>query len=199
MGMHVHELHAAAVHAPLVLLPAAAAVDLAAALNRKASTASLGRRLWWLTVGGAAVAGVAGLAAAHEIKAADPETEDMLWLHGIGNFGILLGGIGIALWRRYRKPSLAEASIGIGATALAAYTAYLGGEMVYARGVGVRAVPPSATAGVGDSPPVLSAAAPRAFFRDAAAGLGWLVRRTVRALLGRQPVHPHALLGGGSG
>src|SRR5262245_29180493 len=108
MAMHVHELHAAAVHAPLVLMPAAAAVDLGAAVSKNRRRAALGRQLWWLAVGGAAVAGLAGLAASQEIKADDPASEDMLWLHGIGNFAILLGGVGMALWRTFRRPSATQ-------------------------------------------------------------------------------------------
>jgi uncharacterized membrane protein len=190
--MRVHELHAAAVHAPLVLLPAAAAVDLVAAVSGSTQQAALGRRLWWWAVGGGAVAGLAGLAASQEIKADDKHAEDMMWLHGIGNFSILVGGIGLALWRSFRKPSVTEAAVGLAATALAGYTAYLGGEMVYRHGMGVRAMPRIAPTGVGESPPVLSAAAPRTFLRDAIGGLAWLFRRTAKLLSGRQPVHPGA-------
>ena len=182
MALRVHELHAAAVHAPLVLLPASAAVDLGAALTGNARTAALGRRLWWWAVGGAAVAGIAGLAASQEVRAEEPATADMLWLHGIGNFSLLLGGLGLALWRTFRRPSVAGASLGLGAAALGGYTAYLGGELVYSRGVGVR------PDGVGASPYLLSRAAPGAFMRDAIRGLGWLVTRTARAILGREPV-----------
>ena len=43
MAMRVHELHAASTHAPLVLLPAAALVDLAAAVSGDRRQAALGR------------------------------------------------------------------------------------------------------------------------------------------------------------
>jgi uncharacterized membrane protein len=192
MAMRVHELHAAAVHAPLVLLPAAALVDLDAATRGGARRAALGRRLWWLGVGAAGLAGVAGLAASQEIKTDDPTSEDMMWLHGAGNVGILLSGAGMAIWRSFRRPSLGGALLGVGAAGLALYTAYLGGEMVYGRGVGVRALPRIAPTGVRRSPPVLSRAAPGAFARDAVAGLVWLFRRTARALLGRRPIDRNA-------
>src|SRR5437868_5762574 len=51
MSLRVHELHAATFHAPLLLMPAAAAVDLTAALGgvqRRAPRARLGRIPWWL-------------------------------------------------------------------------------------------------------------------------------------------------------
>ena len=160
MTMHVHEVHAAAVHAPLVLLPAAAAVDLAAALTGDRRQAALGRRLWWLEVGAAAFAGVAGLAASQEIKAEDPDTRDMLWLHGVGNVAGLLGGVGLAVWRSFRGPSVGQALLGLAAGGVSFFTAYLGGELVYGRGVGVRAQPALAANGVRRSPRLLSAAAP---------------------------------------
>jgi len=188
MAMRVHEVHAASTHAPLVVLPAAALVDLAAAISGDRGQASLGRKLWWLGVGAGALAGVAGLAASQEIKADDSRAEDMMWLHGAANFMILLGATGIALWRTVRRPSVVSSGIGLGACALATYTAYLGGEMVYAHGVGVRTMPWIAPTGVRQSPSVLSAAAPGTFLRDAVKGFAWLIRRTVRAFSGRQPV-----------
>jgi uncharacterized membrane protein len=188
MAMHVHELHAASTHAPLVILPAAALVDLAASLSGDRRGAALGRKLWWLGVGAGALAGVAGLAASQEIKAEEGRTEDMMWLHGAANFTILLGATGLALWRSFRRPSITSSAIGLGACAAATYTAYLGGEMVYAHGVGVRTMPWIAPTGVRRSPSVLSASAPGTFLRDAVRGFAWLIRRTVRAISGRQPV-----------
>lgn len=195
MAMHVHEVHAAVIHAPLALLPAAAAVDLVAAAGDHDGLHKAGRKLWWMAVGAGAFAGVAGLAASQEIKANDRQTEDMMWLHGIGNTAILLAGVGMAVWRTFRRPSLPQALTGLAASGLAMYTAYLGGEMVYGQGVGVRAMPGLAPTGVAHSEPVLSARAPGMFLRDAVRGLGWLMRRTSRALTARQPVARRALRG----
>jgi uncharacterized membrane protein len=188
MPMHVHELHAASIHAPLVLLPAAGLVDLAAALSGDRRQAILGRKLWWLGVGAGALAGLSGLAASQEIRAEDARSEDMMWLHGAANFTIVLGATGIALWRSFRRPSIGAAAVGLGACAVAMYTAYLGGEMVYAHGVGVRTMPWIAPTGVRRSPSILSAAAPGTFLRDVVRGFAWLIRRTARAFSGRQPV-----------
>ena len=176
MAMHVHELHAALVHAPLVFLPAAAAIDLSAILTKDPAREALGRKLWWLTVGGALLAGVSGLASSQEIKAEDPDTDDMLWTHGMANVAILLGSTGIAVWRSFRRPSATQAVLALATAGLAAYTASLGGEMVYGRGVGVRVVSKLAPNGVRRSPRVLSRSAPATFVRDALAGVAWLVR-----------------------
>ncbi len=189
MAMHVHELHAASTHAPLVILPAAALVDLVAAVSGDRRKAALGRKLWWWGVGAGAIAGVAGLAASQEIKAEDARSEDMMWLHGAANFAIVLGATGIALWRTFRRPSVTAAAVGLGACGAAIYTAYLGGEMVYAHGVGVRNMPWIAPTGVRRSPSVPSASAPGTFLRDAVRGLAWLVRRTARVFAGRQRVN----------
>ena len=54
MPLRTHELHPSLVHAPLVLLPATAVVDLLAAtrpLDRRLDRTA--RRLWWMTAGGA--------------------------------------------------------------------------------------------------------------------------------------------------
>jgi uncharacterized membrane protein len=188
MGMRVHELHAAIIHAPLALLPTAAAVDLAAALKGDRGYARLGRRLWWIGAGSSLLAGLAGAAASQEIRADEQRTSDMVWLHGIGNVALLAGAIGITAWRSFHRPSVGLATAGLVASAASLYTAYLGGEMVYGHGVGVTAMPGYTLSGVEDSPPLLSRRAPGVFLRDALAGLRWLFRRGSQAALGRQPV-----------
>jgi uncharacterized membrane protein len=188
VGLRVHEVHAAVIHAPLALLPTAAAVDLMAAATGNRSYGRLGRGLWWWAAGSALFAGLAGAAASQEIRADDQRASDMVWLHGIGNLGLLLGAIGIAAWRSVRPPSAALASVGLIASGASFYTAYLGGEMVYGHGIGIRAMPGYTRAGVEDSPALFSRRAPGRFLRDAVAGLRWLFRRGSQAALGRQPV-----------
>jgi uncharacterized membrane protein len=188
MGMRVHELQAAMVHAPIAILPTAAAVDLVAAITGSRRQARLGRRLWWAGATAGLLAGLGGMAASQEVKVEDEPTSDMLWLHGVGNLGLVLGAFGIAAWRSSHKPTVTEAAIGLAACGLSFYTAYPGGEMVYGRGVGVRSMPRYTATGVADSPPVLSRAAPGTFLRDAVRGLRWLIDRTGQALAGRKPI-----------
>jgi uncharacterized membrane protein len=192
MGMHVHELHAAMVHAPLALLPTAATVDLAAALTGSRHTARFGRQLWWVAAGSGLLAGMAGLAASQEVKGDSPRTSDMIWLHGVGNAGLVLGALGMVAWRRGHRPTVTQATLGLLACGMSLYTAYLGGEMVYGQGVGVRAMPGYTATGVAASPPLLSRAAPGAFLRDALQGLRWLVDRTRQAIAGRRPIDRRA-------
>jgi uncharacterized membrane protein len=188
MGIRLHEVHAATVHAPLALLPAAAAVDLAAAITGDRAQARLGRTLWWAGAGTGLLAGLGGLAASQEVRAEDQRTSDMIWLHGVGNFTLLLGALGIAAWRTAHRPSIPQAVAGLVASAASMYTAYLGGSMVYQRGVGVGAMPGYTDAGVEDSPPLFSRRAPGKFARDVVAGLRWLFSRGRQAANGRLPV-----------
>jgi uncharacterized membrane protein len=200
MAIQLHELHPTLIHAPLVLLPTAAAVDVAAVSARfgvrKLALDLAGRKLWWAGVGGALAAGLAGMAASQEIRLDDEAAKDAMWLHGAGNFGILLAGAGLAAWRSSHRATALSAALGAGAVGAAIYTAWLGGELVYAHGAGVKGLPAGARAGVEDSPRLLSAAAPWRLLRDAAKGMAWLVTRGGRLATRKAPLASGAAKGG---
>src|SRR5689334_3802073 len=113
MGMRVHELHAAMVHSPLAILPTAAVVDLAAAVSGNKHQARLGRQLWWVGAGTALFAGLAGMAASQEVKGGTERSSDMIWLHGVGNVGLVAGAIGMLAWRRRNRPTVTQATLGL--------------------------------------------------------------------------------------
>ncbi|HET9594722.1 MAG TPA: DUF2231 domain-containing protein, partial [Anaeromyxobacteraceae bacterium] len=186
MPLQIHELHPTLVHAPLVLLPAAAGVDLAAVsargrLRRFALDAA-GRRLWWVAVGSAALAGAAGMAASQEVHLEDPAARDAMWLHGMGNTCILLAGVGLAAWRSGHRATAASAAMGAAAVGAAVYTAWLGGELVYTHGAGVKRM------GAADSPPLFSARGPARLLADAGRGLAWLMGRAGRLAARKEPL-----------
>jgi uncharacterized membrane protein len=188
--MRIHELHPSTVHAPLMLLPATAIVDLLAALrpfDRRLDRA--GRRLWWGTAGGALFVGLTGMAASQEIELREERARDMMFLHGIGNFALVLSAFGVAAWRSRHRASLTSAAAGLLASAASVYTAYLGGELVYAHGAGVKALGGAAA----EAPPLFSPRAPARLARDAARGLRWLLSRGERAVSGREKVDRAAL------
>jgi uncharacterized membrane protein len=188
--MRTHELHPSIVHAPLVLLPATAVVDLLAAMrpfDRRLDR--VGRRLWWGTAGGALLVGLTGMAASQEIELRDDRARDMMFLHGIGNFGLVLSAFGVAAWRARNRATLTSAVAGLLASAASVYTAYLGGELVYSHGAGVKALGGAAA----QSPALFSAQAPGRLARDAVRGLAWLLSRGQRAVSGRQKVDRSAL------
>jgi uncharacterized membrane protein len=190
MSMRTHELHPSLVHAPLVLLPAAALVDFLAAFSpRDRRLDRMGCRLWWGTVAAGLVTGLAGMAAAQEVELQDDRARDRMFLHGIGNLTLVLSAAGVATWRSSHRASLTSAATGLVATGAALYTAYLGGELVYADGAGVKALG-GAAAG---NPPLFSRQAPGRLGRDAVRGLGWLLARSWRAVTGRQRIDRTAL------
>ena len=123
MPMRTHELHPSIVHAPLVLLPATAFIDLLAAvrpLDRRLDRA--GRRLWWTTAGGALLVGLTGMAASQEIDVRDPRARDVMFLHGIGNFALVLAAFGVAAWRTANHASMTSACAGFAASAASSST-----------------------------------------------------------------------------
>jgi uncharacterized membrane protein len=192
MSVRTHELHPMLIHAPLVLLPLSAASEVAAAGSRswvrRRVLDRVGRRLWWGTAASGLLAGVAGMAASREVDLGDRRAQDAMFVHGLGNLVVVVGALGLAAWRSGHRASGLTAGFGTGALLAALYTAWLGGELVYTHGAGVKAV-----RGVGDAPPLFSIQAPARLTRDAAGGLGWLMRRAGRALSGLEPLHARDL------
>jgi uncharacterized membrane protein len=190
MPIRTHELHPSIVHAPLVLLPAAAVIDLLATLSprdRRLERAS--RRLWWATAGGGLVVGLSGMAASQEIELRSDHARDMMFVHGIGNLTIVLSAFGIAAWRARNRASFTSTMAGFAAAGAAIYTAYLGGELVYSHGAGVKPLGGAAA----DAPPLFSREGPARLARDAARGLRWLLSRGYRAVTRQQLVDRNAL------
>jgi uncharacterized membrane protein len=190
MAMRTHELHPSLVHFPLALLPAAAFVDLASAMrpgDRRLDR--IGRKLWWAMAGTGLATGLAGMAASQEIELPNDRARDMMFLHGIGNFGLVLAAFGVAAWRARNHASFTSAATGLLAAGAATYTAYLGGELVYTHGAGVTRLG-GMTA---EAPALFSARGGKRLVKDAGRGLSWLLRRAYRAVSGQQRVDRTAL------
>jgi uncharacterized membrane protein len=195
MAIRVHELHPMLVHAPLVMLPAAATVDLLSVGSsgrlRRSAYSAIGRKLWWGTAVSGLAAGLAGMASSQEVDA-DDHARDMMLVHGLGNVTLVVAALGLAVWRTTHRATPLSAGLGAGAMIAATYTAWLGGEMVYSHGVGVKARDEVAADPL-RSPPLLSRHAPAAFARDAARGLAWLLRRGAASVRGRDRVRLEAV------
>lgn len=190
MAMRTHELHPTLVHAPLVLLPAAALVEVLAAVRpRERRLQRAGRRLWWAASISGLAAGLAGMAASQEVQLDTDDARDAMFVHGIGNLTLVVSALGIAVWRARRVATPTSAVAGVVATCAAAYTAYLGGELVYAHGAGIVRLGGVAA----ESPALFSRTAPGRLGRDAVRGLLWLLRRGGRALTSKQRVSRTAL------
>jgi uncharacterized membrane protein len=192
MRVRLHEVHAAIVHFPLALLPAALLLEIAAIVGESGSVARTGTVFWQAAAASAVLAGLTGMAASQQVKAEDRTSNDMMWVHAAGNAVFALGVIGVAAFRTFAGPSAIAIVVGLAAMGASLYTASLGGKMVYGRGIGVGSMPPGAATGVKRSPPVLSTAAPLAFVRDVVRGLRWFWSRAARLITGREPLAPGA-------
>ena len=115
MPMRVHELHPSLIHAPLALLPAATLVDAIAATTpsraRRLALSSAGRTLWWAAAGSGLAAGLAGMAASQELRIEDRRARDAMFVHGIGNFTMVVAAFGVAAWRSTHRASLATGPV----------------------------------------------------------------------------------------
>jgi uncharacterized membrane protein len=168
MTIRLQEVHPSLVHLPISLLPLAIGAD---ALGRATGNRGLletGRRTVGVAAVGAALSGVSGLIAQEEVNV-QGETMDMLITHrNINIAATLVTGL-MAVWRSKRyRPSLGYLGLGLAGVGVLAYSAYLGGTLVYKHGVGV------APAGgqYRKNPPELGAVAEAgAFARDAAKDL----------------------------
>lgn len=138
MAMRLQELHPSVVHYPIALLPVSLAADALGLLTRNRSLLELGRLTMPIAAASAAVAGVFGLIA-QEVIDTDEEGMDMLITHRTLNLGLI--GMAAAMAARRvteKEPSPGYLAAGAAGVAAMIYSAYLGGQMVYDRGVGVR-------------------------------------------------------------
>jgi uncharacterized membrane protein len=137
MAMRLQELHPALVHFPISLLPTTLAIDAAGRVTGDATLLEIGRRGIVFAAGSAAVSAIAGLLA-QEASHFDEDTRDILITHRNLNLG-LIGLTGWMAVRRLRRerPGIGYLLAGMAGIAVMTYSAYLGGHMVYERGVGV--------------------------------------------------------------
>jgi uncharacterized membrane protein len=139
MAMKLHELHPSLIHFPLALLPLSIGADLLGRVTSNERLLDLGRRTMPLAAASGFVAGVAGLMAQTEVKA-EGTAMDLLKTHRTLNLGLVAIASAMAVQRvRNEKPSAAYLGLGLAGIAAMAYSAYLGGEMVYRDGVGIEA------------------------------------------------------------
>lgn len=139
MAMKLQEVHPSLVHFPLALLPLSVGADLLGRLTGSEALLDIGRRMMPLAAGSAVVAGAAGLMAQTEVEA-DGEALEMLKTHRTLNLGLVTVASAMAAYRSGReRPSVGYLAMGLAGLATMAYSAYLGGAMVYHEGVGVEA------------------------------------------------------------
>lgn len=139
MTMRLQEVHPMLTHGAVVALPTAIGVDVAARITDSDQLYRLGRALMPIATTTAAVTAATGLVAEQTVDV-EGRGAEMLSLHRTINLG--LGGVATAMsgYRMMRRrPGWGYLSLGLAAIGAMTYSAYLGGNMVYAEGVGVEA------------------------------------------------------------
>ena len=137
MAVQLQEMHPALVHLPIALLPLAVGADVIGSLADNDSLLAFGQKAIGVAAVGAVGSAVTGLIAGEEVNV-EGASEDMLITHRNLNFIATVIAGGMALWRfNHKKPNAAYLGVGAVGVGVLAYTAYLGGKLVYDVGVGV--------------------------------------------------------------
>jgi uncharacterized membrane protein len=193
MAIRLHELHPTLVHAPLGLLPVAAGLDVICALNQDRFLDRTARTLWGLGTLGGLFAGATGLAASQEVKITDKNVEQAMLIHGLGNVLVTLAAASMVGFRARHRPTVTSAFVAVGAIAATLFTGWLGGELVYSRGVGVKRMAAAQGEGVSDSPDLVSSESPRRFLSDVANGFVWAMRSAKKLATGEEKLTRRAI------
>lgn len=137
MAIRLQQMHPAIVHFPITLLPIAVGADLLGCIAGSESLHGFGRKAIGLAAVGALASAVTGLIAGEEVNV-EGESHDMLVTHRNLNFVATVVAISMAVWRVKRdRPNAVYLGAGLTGVSVLAYTAYLGGKLVYDTGVGV--------------------------------------------------------------
>ncbi|HEY0877488.1 MAG TPA: DUF2231 domain-containing protein [Zeimonas sp.] len=137
MAIRLEEMHPTLVHLPIAVLPLAVAADWLGAIRDDDSLREVGRTAIRVAAAGAVAAAGTGLIAGEEVN--EGEAREILMTHRNLNAAVTVTTLGMASWRgRTARPGALYLATGFAAVGLLGYTAYLGGKMVYANGVGVK-------------------------------------------------------------
>ncbi len=175
MAMRLSELHPALVHFPIALLPVAIGADALANLTGDRELRSVGKIGIGLAAASSALAGVFGLIAQEEVSV-DDRSRPILQTHRTLNVAALGVVTALAVKRAsMKRPGLGYLLAGLGAIAAVTVSGYLGGKLVYARGLGVE----KAGGIYGPDPKLTPRNAPRAIVtaaKDLASGIAHAAR-----------------------
>ena len=178
MAIRLQQMHPALVHLPIALLPLAVGADLLGSMTGNKSLLSFGQKAICVAAAGAVASAVTGLIAGEEVNVKGV-SQDMLMTHRNLNFVATVVASGMALWRaEHRRPNAIYLGTGAAGIGVLAYTAYLGGKLVYDVGVGVE---PAHGVYRADAP-ALKAGQVGAFLRTAATDLVHGVQHMIEEL-----------------
>ena len=138
MAIGLQEMHPAMVHFPIAFLPLSLGADALGRLTGDYALLEMGRRTMPLAAASAVTAAALGLIAQEAVHA-EGQAHDLLATHRTLNAGLVGVTAAMALKRmRSHRPSLGYLAVGLAALGAMGYSAYLGGRMAYAHGVGVK-------------------------------------------------------------
>jgi len=178
MAIRLQQMHPALVHLPITLLPLAVGADAVGRATGNRSIMSFGQKAIAVAAVGAVGAAITGLIAGEEVNVKGA-SQAMLMTHRNLNFVATVVATCMALWRaRHPKPSATYLGVGAAGIGVIAYTAYLGGRLVYDIGVGVE----PAHGVYRTDAPALKAGQVGAFFKTAATDLVHGVRHMVEEI-----------------
>jgi uncharacterized membrane protein len=190
MAIRLQQMHPALVHLPVALLPLAVGADLLGRATGNQALLSFGQKAICVAAVGALGAVASGLIAGEEVNV-EGESREMLITHRNLNLVATLAATGMAIWRAmHRRPSALYLGAGAAGIGIVAYTAYLGGKLVYDTGVGVE---PAHGVYRADAP-ALRAGQMRAFVKTAASDLAHGVQHMVQEV-GKGQVVPTLVAG----
>jgi uncharacterized membrane protein len=137
MALRIHEVHPSLTHFPLALFPLSIVCDLIGRASGNRFLMHVGKRVMPIAAASSVATAAAGLVAQAAVET-DERAHDLLVTHRNLNAGlVVLTGLLALLRSRRETPGVGYLAAGIGGIIAMNYTAYLGGTMVYERGVGV--------------------------------------------------------------
>lgn len=167
MRIRLEQIHPAVVHIPIAFLPVAIGADLLGAVTGSPSLRRFGRGAIATTAVGALASAATGLIAGEEVNV-EGRARDKLMTHRNLNAVATVVATVMAFWRaKNERPNAAYFTAGFAGMGILAYTAYLGGQLVYESGVGVA----PAKGVYRPDAPTLGANKTREFIKDAAVDL----------------------------
>ncbi len=178
MAIRLQQMHPALVHLPVALLPLAVGADLLGCMASNKLLLSFGQKAICIAAAGAVASAATGLIAGEEVNV-EGASMDMLMTHRNLNFVATIVASSMAFWRaNHRRPNAVYLGTGVVGVGVLAYTAYLGGKLVYDVGVGVE---PAHGVYRADAP-TLKSGQIGAFFRAAGTDLVHGVQHMVQEL-----------------
>lgn len=138
MAIRLEQIHPMLVHLPIALLPLSVGADALGRATSNEALMSFGKTAACAAAVGAVVSTSTGLIAGEEVNV-EGEYMDMLITHRNLNVLATIVASGMAVWRFGRRtPSVAYLAVGAMGIGVVAYSAYLGGKLVYEIGAGVK-------------------------------------------------------------